>query len=77
MVIYFIIPIAIIENILLHPTKLKNLKKQARISSEAYSLKYFAEQVQDVYYKAIGDKPKDKKFFDKIISIVKGGFHGK
>lgn len=66
-----------IEKVLLHPVKLKNLKKQAHISSEAYSLKYFAEQVQDVYYKAIGNKPGNQKFFDKVVSIVKGGFHGK
>ena len=46
-------------------------------SSEKYSLKYYAEQVLDVYKVALADVDSDKSFFGRIKGVVKGGFHGK
>lgn len=66
-----------LELLISHPLKIKKLGKQARISSDAYSLKYFAEQVQDVYRTAIGKVSKNKNFLDKLKDIVKGEFYGK
>lgn len=56
--------------------KLEIMAKQACISSERYSLKYYAEQVLAVYRLAIGDGNSDKSFFGRIKDIVKGGLHG-
>lgn len=69
--------IQVINNLVLHPLKLKNMSKQARISSDSYSLKYFVEQVLDVYYRAIGDVSKNKNILDKFKDIVRGVFYGK
>jgi len=53
--------------------------KQARINSEMYSSKYYAERVLDVYYEAIGGRPSKKKksFIQRMKSVIKRGFHGK
>lgn len=61
----------IINNLLKDATKCKSLGKQARISSDTYSSKYFAQRVADVYRQAL-EKNKKKSFLDKI----KGVFHG-
>jgi len=53
--------------------KLNKLRKQARISAEPYSSKYFAEQVLKVYETAIGPRKKKKGLFSKIKSIFKRG----
>ncbi len=52
---------------------------QARINSETYSSKYFAERVLDVYRLALkGRKPKkNKSFFSRLKNTVKKGLHGK
>lgn len=60
-----------------NPQKLKSLSKQALISSEAYSLKYFALKVQDVYLSAIEGSKNNNKFIDKIVVFIKGGLNGK
>lgn len=61
--------------------KNKRLKfsNQARINAEAYSSKYYADRVLDVYYQAIGGRPSKKKktFVEKLKNVVKKGFHGK
>lgn len=62
----------IIENLLEDHDKLISLGNQARISSEVYSSKYFADRVLDVYNSAL-KKPKKKKLLDK----VRGVFYGK
>ena len=52
--------------------------KQARISAEKHSTKYFAEQVLDVYKLAIGkENIKDRRFFTRLKNVIKRGFHGK
>lgn len=52
---------------------------QARINSETYSSKYFAERVLDVYKIALKDRPlkKDRTFFSRLKDTVKKGFKGK
>lgn len=46
--------------------KLSKLCKQARISSETYSSKYYASRVLDVYRTAIKTKNNKKGFFEKL-----------
>ena len=53
------------------------MSKQACNSSEKYSLKYYAEQVLDVYKVALAGVDSDKSFLGRIKGVVKGGFHGK
>lgn len=61
----------------------KNLREtmgnQARINSEIYSSKYFAERVLDVYRLAISktNNNKNKSFFSRVKETIKDGFHGK
>jgi len=57
--------------------KVAILSKQAHVSSEKYSLKYYAEQVLAVYKVALADVDSNKTFFGRIKNVVKGGFHGK
>ena len=66
-----------IETLLSDNDKLKRMGKQARISTEPYSTKYFAEKVLAVYKTAIGDKPKDRSFIGRMKRVVKKGFNGK
>ena len=58
--------------------KREKLGNQARINSETYSSKYYAERVLDVYYKAIGGRPTKKKktFLEKLKKVVKSGLNG-
>lgn len=53
----------------------RRLSRQARISAEKYSAKYFADQVLDVYKIAIGNSEKDKNLLDKMKNVIKKGFH--
>ena len=66
-----------IEKLLADHDKLNKIGKQARISTEPYSTKYFAEKVLDVYNLAIGDKPKDRSFLGRMRRVIKRGFNGK
>ena len=53
--------------------QLERLGKQARISSEVFSSKYFAERVLDVYKIAIMNQPKYKyNIFGRVKKIIKG-----
>ena len=54
-----------LEDLLKDPEKLKRLKKQALITANSHSLKYYAEKALDVYEIALKRKKK-KKFFDKL-----------
>ena len=53
-----------------------NMGNQARINSESYSSKYFAERVLDVYKLVLKDRPlkKDKRFFTRLKNAVIKGF---
>ena len=57
----------------------KRLGSQARISSDTYSSKYYAERVIDVYKLALDGMEHSEKrsFFAKAKDVVKKGFHGK
>jgi len=57
--------------------KLERMKKQARISAEPHSSKYFALKVLDVYKIATKDMNPDKSFLGKIKNVVKRGFYEK
>lgn len=50
------------------------MKKQARISAETHSSKYFAERVLDVYKIAIETNNHDNK--DSFVELIKKGFYG-
>lgn len=55
------------------------LGKQARTSSNAYSSKYYAERVLDVYYLALGGrrrKREKKTFMNRFKNVFKKGLHG-
>lgn len=47
-----------LEGLIKNQEQLKVMSRQARITSESHSLKYYAEQILDVYKNAIGDKYK-------------------
>ena len=54
------------------------LGAQARVNSDSYSSKYYAERVLDVYKIALDGREVNEKrsFFDKAKDVVKRGFHG-
>lgn len=66
-----------VEKLISDQTLLKRLSKQARISSEMHSAKYFADRVLKVYEIAIDNKAKPKKITDKIKNTIEGVIHGK
>ncbi len=56
------------------------LGKQARINSNPYSSKYYAQRVLDVYYLALGGRKRKKEkktFINKLKNVFKKGLHGK
>lgn len=61
----------IVEDLLMDSEKCKKLGRQARVSSDTYSSKYFAQRVAEVYRQAI-QKNKKKSFLEKL----KGVFYG-
>ena len=68
----------IIEKLLDDKEKVSYLSKQARISSETYSSKYFAERVLKVYENAIKESGNsNKSYFGRIKNVIKRGWHGK
>lgn len=68
----------IIEKLLDDKNKVSYLSKQARISSESYSSKYFAERVLKVYENAIKESgSSNKSYFSRIKNVIKRGWHGK
>ena len=59
-----------IEEILKDSGKLNTMSKQARITAETHSLKYYAEKIVDVYNRAL--KVKEKKvFFQNLLETFK------
>lgn len=55
----------------------EKLGRQARINSDTYSSKYYAERVLDVYNLALEGRNQEKRsFFDKAKDVVRKGFHG-
>ena len=67
-----------ITELIIDDNKRKNMGNQSRINAEAYSSKYFAERVLDVYKLALKGRPlkKDKTFLSRLKNTVKKGFHG-
>lgn len=69
---------ALMEN----PEQLQYLSKQARITAESHSAKYFAEKVLDVYKTALGDRyqqkleKKQKSFMKRLKNNVRRSFRG-
>ncbi len=59
------------EQILEDKKILNSMKKQARITAEAHSLKYYAEKILDVYNCAIGSEKKEG-IIGKLIHNLKG-----
>ena len=68
--------IKIIDRLLEDPKETKRLGKQARVSSELHSAKYFADKVLAVYKIAIDNQSKNKKLLNKVKSVVKKVLHG-
>lgn len=61
--------------------KLRSLSKQARITAESHSAKYFAEKVLDVYKTALGDRyqqndNRKKSFIERLKYNMRRSFHG-
>ena len=68
----------IMSSLIENKDKMKFLSKQARISSESYSSKYFAERILKVYESALnGRNPNSKTLVGRIKNVVKRGWHGK
>ena len=67
----------VVHKLLQDKEKRKFMGNQARINSETYSSKYFAERVLDVYKLAIKAKPKNKSFFARFKNTMKKGIYGK
>ena len=53
--------------------------RQARITADQHSSKYFAEQVLNVYKTALGGDilPKNRTFLSKMKDVARKGFYGK
>ncbi len=67
-----------IEELMKSPDKVKRFSKQAKLCSEQYSSKYFAERVLDVYKIALnGGNHGGKTFFEKLKNVFKKGLHDK
>ena len=63
-----------VESLITDKEKLHRMQRQARITGDEHSLKYYAEKVLDVYHSAIEAKQSEKKFIDKVKDVVKHGF---
>lgn len=73
--------VKVITNLLKDEKERKKMGRQARISADEHSSKYFAERVLDVYRIAMGisndeEPPLKKNFFQRLKDVVKKGFHG-
>lgn len=68
-----------VRDILDHPDTYEQMCRQARITADQHSSKYFAEQVLDVYHTAFRGNPisKDRTFLGKMKDVAKKGFYGK
>ena len=73
--------VKVVTNLLKDEKERKKMGRQARISADEHSSKYFAERVLDVYRIAMGisndeEPPLKKNFFQRLKDVVKKGFHG-
>lgn len=66
-----------VEDLIKNPSKIEKLSKQAKISANRYSPKYFAERVLDVYRLALEGRSNNKGFFYRLKNVVKRGLHDK
>ncbi len=61
-------------------TTYNRLSHQARINGETHSSKYYAENVLEVYYKALGGEPSDDPnkgtFSNRMKNVIKKGLYG-
>ena len=66
-----------IERLYSDKKELARLNRQARIQSETYSTKFYAERVLDVYKRAINEKKKENRFgiVSKIAKSIKEKFN--
>lgn len=62
-----------IEELISNKTKIKKLANQARISTDQYSSKYYAERVLDVYKKTIKENKVKRTFLGRTASVIKKG----
>ena len=53
------------------------MSRQARLNADAYSSKYFAERVLDVYKIAIGTNKNKKSFLNRLKKVVGKSINGK
>lgn len=68
----------LVRSLMEDPKQLTNMSKQARITADAHSAKYFAEKVLDVYKTALGDRVMRKQgFMTRFKASLKKGFNGK
>ena len=66
-----------LEYLIENPSKLKKMSRQARLNADAYSSKYFAERVLDVYKIAIGTNKNKKSFLNRLKKVVGKSINGK
>lgn len=72
----------LVRNLMEDKNELDYLSKQARITAESHSSKYFAEKVLDVYKTALGDRyqqkieKKQKSFIGRLKDNVRRSFRG-
>lgn len=66
-----------IESLVGDSEKLHRMSRQARITADQHSLKYYAEKVLDVYHSALEAKRNERKFIDKVRDVVRRGFDEK
>ena len=68
-----------VRDILNHPELYEKMCRQARITADQHSSKYFAEQVLNVYKTALGGDilPKNRTFLSKMKDVARKGFYGK
>ena len=66
-----------IERLYKDKKELERLNRQARIQSETYSSKFYAERVLEVYKRAIKEKKKENRFgiVSKIAKSIKEKFN--
>ena len=61
-----------ITTLLNNSSKLDIMSKQARITADSHSLKYYAEKILDVYRFALKEEKNDN-IWDKIKNVIKKG----
>lgn len=67
----------VMHKLLQDKEKRETMGNQARINSETYSSKYFAERILDVYKLALKGKSKNKSFFARFKRVIEKGINGK